>query len=49
MFESIKSYIFPKRLTHDFDPKIQNFPYLFLVKIRRRIVLDDAVDKKVAF
>ena len=49
IFQSIKSYIFPKGLTHDFDPKIQIFLYLFLVKIRPRIVLDDAVDKKMLF
>ena len=45
----MKSYIFPKGLTHEFDPKIQIFLYLFLMKIRRRIVLDDAVDKKTGF
>ena len=49
IFQSIKSYIFPKGLTHDFDPKIQIFLYLFLMKIRRRIVLDEAVDKKRLF
>ena len=49
IFQSIKSYIFPKGLTHDFDPKIQIFLYLFVVKIRPRIVLDDAVDKKMLF
>ena len=49
IFQSIKSYIFLKRLTHDFERKIQIFLYLFLVKIRRRIVLDDAVDKKWLF
>ena len=49
IFQSIKSYIFPKGLTHDFDPKIQIFLYLFLVKIRPRLVLDDAVDKKMLF
>ena len=49
IFQSIKSYIFLKGLTHDFERKIQIFLYLFLVKIRRRIVLDDAVDKKWLF
>ena len=49
IFQSIKSYIFPKGLTHDFDPKIQIFFCLFLVKIWLQIVLDDAVDKKNAF
>ena len=48
-FSKYKSYIFPKGLTHDFDPKIQIFLCLFLVKIRLRIVLDDAVDKKMLF
>ena len=37
-----KLYFF--NVTHDFDPKIQIFLCLFLVKIRLRIVLDDAVD-----
>ena len=49
IFQSIKSYIFLKGLTHDFERKIRIFLYLFLVKIRRRIVLDDAVDKKRLF
>ena len=38
---------FSRGLTHDFDPKIQIFLYLFLVKIRLRIVLDNAVDKSL--
>ena len=49
IFQSIKSYIFLKGLTHDFERKIPIFLYLFLVKIRRRIVLDDAVDKNWLF
>ena len=49
IFQSIKSYIFLKGLTHDFERKIRIFLYLFLVKIRRRIVLDDAVDTKWLF
>ena len=49
IFRSIKSYVFLKGLTNDFERKIQIFLYLFLVKIRRRIVLDDAVDKNWLF
>ena len=49
IFQSMKSYVFLKGLTNDFERKIQIFLYLFLVKIRRRIVLDDAVDKKWLF
>ena len=32
IFQSIKSYSFPKGLTHDFDPKIQIFLYFTTTK-----------------
>ena len=34
IFQSIKSYSFPKGLTHDFDPKIQIFLYFKTTKGR---------------
>ena len=47
--KSKKIYIFPKRLTHGFGPKMAIFPTFFFSNIGQKIIFYDILKRKNAF